>query len=204
MATIKVSIVKKGIQPFISINGDLYNALSFKTFRPTDRNISDFYNAGIRLFDILSTGTTSSVKEIKYSLFGESWIDDETYNFDVIDNQIDLFIKNAPDAYFGVMLVLDTREWWLKKRKGYPNSFTNLGQMFMEPEWNRLAGLYLKRAVEHIEDKYGDKVYGYYLLNGHTTEWFSMNFELPSKFVEDDIKNKKLDITLPDEKEINK
>ena len=63
-------IVRKGNTVSIEINGKLYSPLSFKSFRPTDRNISDFYNAGIRLFCVLSTGKESATKGVYYSLYG--------------------------------------------------------------------------------------------------------------------------------------
>lgn len=202
MKTLIAKIVKKGNTPVVNINGKDFSPCTFKSFRPTDKNISDFYKAGLRTFFVLSTGT-KSLSGLPYSLYGESWIDDETYDFTSIDNQLDLFIKNAPEAYFGVMLVLDTREWWYKKHPGYPDSYHNFGKMMMDPEWNKLANKYLENAVKHIEEKYGDKVYAYLLLCAMTTEWFSMNKETSSHFVEEDIARKGLDIVAPKDSEID-
>jgi hypothetical protein len=75
----------------ITIDGEPHVPLSFKSFRPTKRNISDFYKAGIRLFNILTSGVTSAIG-VPYSLYGESWIDDDVYDFEPVDRQIDLFI----------------------------------------------------------------------------------------------------------------
>lgn len=156
----------------IDIDGTLYNPLSFKSFRPNPKNVSEFYNAGIRLFSVLSSGVTSALG-VPYSLYGESWVGENKYDFSKIDNQMDMFIENAPDAYFAPMLQLDTREWYLKLHPEVPNSFTHLSQIAHDEVWKKAAADYMKAAINHIEEKYGDRVYGYFLLCGTTTEWFS-------------------------------
>lgn len=177
-------IERKNGRLTIKIDQENYLPLAFKSFRATKRNISDFYNAGIRLFNVL-TGAITSAIGVPYSLFGESWLDDEVYDFDAIDRQIELFIENAPDAYYSVMLQLDTREWWLNKYKDYPNSFTHLSQMEADEKWRELAAKYMQAAIRHIEEKYGDRVFGYFLLCGTTTEWFSdYSYEEPNELVE--------------------
>lgn len=168
----------------INIDGRNYLPLAFKTFRASARNISDFYKAGIRLFNVL-TGSIISAVGIPYSLFGETWLDDRTYDFEPIDRQIELFEANAPEGYLSIMIQLDTREWWLKKRKGYPYSFTHLAQMEADPLWRGLASEYMNAVISHVEEKYGDRVFGYFLLCGTTTEWFSReSYEEPSPLSE--------------------
>lgn len=165
----------------IEINGKMFNPLSFKSFRPNPQNVSEFYNAGVRLFSVLSSGVTSALG-LPYSLYGESWTGDGKYDFSAIDSQMDMFIQNAPDAYFAPMLQLDTRSWYLKERSEIPNSFTNLSQIACDEAWKKAASDYMKAAIRHIEEKYGDKVYGYFLLCGTTTEWFSdHDFEVPNE-----------------------
>lgn len=164
----------------ISINGKEYIPLSFKSFRPNPQNVSEFYNAGVRLFSILSSGITSALG-VPYSLYGESWTGDGEYDFSPIDRQMDMFIQNAPDAYFAPMLQLDTRDWYLAQHPGVPNSFTRLSQIAGDEAWKRAAADYLKAAIRHIEEKYGDRVYGYFMLCGTTTEWFSeYDYEEPN------------------------
>lgn len=174
--------VKLNDKLIIEINGKTYPPISFKSFRPTAKNISDFYKAGVRLFDILSSGKANALGT-PYSLYGESWIDDYTYDFTPIDNQIELFIKNAPEGYFLVMLQVDTRAWWLKKYPEYEDTFYHLSQMAQDGKWRKAASAYLKAAIRHIEEKYGDRVYGYFILGGTTTEWFSdEDFEAGNAF----------------------
>ena len=165
-------IVRKNGVLMIEIDKKAYPPLAFKSFRANQKNISDFYAAGIRLFNILTSGVTSAVG-VPYSLFGESWVGMETYDFTPIDRQIDLFTQCAPDAYFSLMIQLDTRDWWLEQHPGYPNSFHKMAQMETDPLWREAASKYMQAVIHHVEATYPDRFYAYFLLCGTTTEWFS-------------------------------
>ena len=156
----------------VVVNGAVYDPLSFKSFRPNPQNISEFYQAGVRLFSVLTTGLISALG-VPYSLFGESWIGEGEYDFSAIDSQMDLFLENAPDAYFAPMIQIDTRDWYLAAHPEKPNSFTHLSQIAHDEEWRAAAANYLCAAIRHCEERYGDRIYGYFILGGTTTEWFS-------------------------------
>ena len=175
----KVSIVKQNGEHLIEIGGRLYPPLSFKSFRPNPRNISEFYEAGVRLYSVLSSGIISGLG-VPYSRFGESWVGDGEYDFTPVDRQLDMFVENAPEAYFAPMFQLDTRGWYIKEH-GVPNSFTHLSQIAGDEDYRRAAADYLRAVVKHCEEKYGDRIYGYFLLGGTTTEWFSdFDYEEPN------------------------
>lgn len=156
----------------VDIDGQLFDPLSFKSFRPNPQNIWEFYQAGCRLFSVLTTGLTSALG-VPYSLFGESWVGEGRYDFSAIDQQMDMFLANAPDGYFAPMIQIDTRNWYLESHPDVPNSFTHLSQAAYYEPWRKAAAEYLKAAIRHCEEKYGERIYGYFLLGGTTTEWFS-------------------------------
>ena len=168
----KVKVTRQNGALKVDIDGKLYTPLSFKSFRPNPKNVSEFYRAGVRLFSVLSSGVTSALG-VPYSLYGESWVGDGKYDFAPVDRQMDMFIENAPEAYFAPMIQLDTRNWYLKEHTDVPNSFTHLSQMAHDKEWRRAAADYMKAMMRHLEEKYGDRIYGYFMLCGTTTEWFS-------------------------------
>ncbi|MBQ2274508.1 MAG: hypothetical protein II334_03465, partial [Clostridia bacterium] len=155
----------------IDIGGKIYDPLSFKSFRANPKNVSEFYKAGVRLFSVLSSGVTSALG-VPYSLYGESWVGEGKYDFSAIDRQMDMFIENAPEAYFAPMFQVDTREWYLASHD-VPNSFTHLSQIACDEQWKKAAADYIKAAIAYCEEKYGERIYGYFLLGGMTTEWFS-------------------------------
>lgn len=153
-------------------DGKPIDSLAFKSFRPTKNNVSDFYNAGVRIFHVYCSGLLSALK-MPYSSYGETWFGDGVYDFKPLDDQIEMFLANAPDAYLFINLHLDVRAWWQAENPGRPNSFTHLSQIAADEKWRADTAAYLQAAVRHVEEKYDDHVLGYFLLGGTTTEWFS-------------------------------
>ncbi len=175
----RTSIVRRNGQLMIDIDGQLFPALAFKSFRPNPKNVSEFHAVGLRLYTVLSSGIISGLG-IPYSLYGESWVGPGQYDFSPIDRQMDMFMENAPEGYFAPMFQIDTRPWYLKEDKSRPNSFTNLSQIAGDPQFIRDTAEYLKAVVAHCEEKYGDRIWGYFMLGGTTTEWFSdFDYEAP-------------------------
>lgn len=167
-----VNIVRRSGKLCLSINDILYPAMAFKSFRPNPSNISEFYAAGVRLFDVLSSGIICALG-VPYSRFGESWVGEGEYDFSPFDRQMDMFLENAPEGYFAPMFQIDTRPWYLTRYPDAPNSFTHLSQIAGDGYFRRQAADYLKAMITHCEEKYGEHVYGYFMLGGTTTEWFS-------------------------------
>lgn len=175
----RTSITRHNGQLMISIDDQLYPALAFKSFRPNPQNVSEFHDAGVRLYTVLSSGIISGLG-IPYSLYSESWIGDGQYDFDPIDRQMEMFLENAPEGYFAPMFQIDTRPWYLAKDPNRPNSFRNLSQISGDPQFIKDTADYLKAVVTHCEEKYGDRIWGYFMLGGTTTEWFSdFDYEAP-------------------------
>ena len=168
----KVKTIRENGLLKIDIDGKLYDPLSFKSFRPNPQNVSEFYKAGVRLFSVLSSGIICALG-VPYSRYGESWIGDGEYDFSAIDRQMDMFIENAPEGYFAPMFQIDTRPWYCEKHPETPNSFKHLSQSAHDEKWKRAAAEYLKAAIRHCEEKYGERIYGYFLLGGMTTEWLA-------------------------------
>jgi len=154
----------------IKINDEIFDPLAFRSFAPEERNIREFHEAGVRLMSILSTGQLSTVN-LPYAPFGEMWTGLGTYEFERFDQQIEMFMKYAPDAYFNIMLQLDTKDWYLKQHPEYSNSYWNVERVAGDPKWREDSARFLRDAIEYIEGKYGDKVFGYSLMCGQGTEW---------------------------------
>ena len=156
----------------IKINDRVFEPLAFRSFRPEQRNISEFYNAGVRLMSVLHTGLNCTL-DVPYSPFGESWVGPGQYDFSVIDRQMELFIKNAPDAYFNIMLQLDTRDWYLKAHPQFTNSYWNLVEMAGQEQWRADTAQFLQDTLRYFEEKYGDRIFAYSLFCGASTEWYT-------------------------------
>lgn len=174
-----VRLVPVGGGRQIEIDGELADSLMFKSFRPTEINVGDFYQAGVRMFNVLSTGTNTRFG-MPYSLYGESWLGDGVYDFSVVDRQIEFFMQNAPDGRLMFNFQMDTRPWWHDAHPGEADSYYHLSQVAANEDWRRSGADYVRAMIEHIEEKYPDKVFAYVLLGGYTTEWFSEKDKMAS------------------------
>ena len=167
-----ISVRRENGQLGIDIGGKFYPPLAFKSFRANPRNVGEVYASGVRLFTVLSSGVISGLG-VPYSRYGESWVGDGKYDFAPVDAQMEMFLANAPEGYFAPMFQIDTRPWYLDERPDCPNSFTHLSQIAGDHDFRKAVSDYLRAVVSHCEEKYGDRIFGYFLLGGTTTEWFS-------------------------------
>lgn len=156
----------------LEINGKIFERFSFASFRPETRNISEFYKAGLRCMTLFHSGINCTL-DVPYSRFGEFWIGLGKYDFSAIDRQMELFIKNAPEAYFDIMFQLDTRDWYLKEHPTFSNSYWNLVEMAGVQQWRIDTAQYLQDVLRYFEEKYGDRVISYNLSCGSSTEWYT-------------------------------
>lgn len=168
----QTKIVKKNGVNQIEVDGKIIDSVAFKSFRPTLNNVGDFYKSGVRIFHVFVSGLKSGIK-MPYSSFGEVWFGDGDYRFEGFDRQMEMFMKAAPDAYLFINLHLDVRDWWLDENPGNVDSFNYLSQIAGNEKWRRDTENYIKAFIEYAESKYDNKIIGYWLLGGFTTEWFS-------------------------------
>jgi hypothetical protein len=170
--SLTAALVREGSILRIRINDRSYDPLAFRTFRAEERNIREFYQAGVRLMSVLHSGLDCTL-DVPYSRFGEIWTGPNQYNFANLDRQMDLFLKHAPDAYFNIMLQLDTRDWYLRAHPEYSNTFRNLVEMAGHEGWRADTAKALQDILRYVERQYGDRVFAYSLFCGGSTEWYS-------------------------------
>ena len=168
----KSKIVTYNGKKYIEANGKIIDSIAMKSFRPTENNVDDFHKAGVPVMHVYCSGLTSALG-LPYSLYGETWFGDKQYDFTNLDRQIDFFKANAPGTLLFVNLHVDSRPWWNEENPGKPSSFTHLSQIASDEKWRSDTADYIRAALRHVEEKYNDVVLGYFLLGGHTTEWFS-------------------------------
>jgi hypothetical protein len=169
---LRAKVVPVGGVLKIEINSKVFEPLAFRSFRPEERNIREFYDAGLRLMSPLHTGLNCTL-DVPYSKFGEVWTGPRQYDFAAFDRQMELFLKHAPEAYFNIMLQLDTRAWSLKAHPDWSNCYWNLVEMAGHQPWREETAAFLQDMLRYIEGKYGDRVFAYSLFCGSSTEWYT-------------------------------
>ena len=116
-------------------------------------------------------------------------------------------LKMRRTAFFAPMFQVDTRPWYLETHPEVPDSFLCLSQIAHDETWRKAAADYLKAVIRHCEEKYGDRIYGYFILGGGTTEWLSdHDHEEPHPIKEAAYKKYRNDAgaTLPTKEELEK
>ena len=88
--------------PQIEINGTKISSVSFRSFWPRPDTTANMYNGGVRLMSIYPSGILCTL-DVPYSQFGEYWLGEGVYDWDVLRAQIDQFLSNAPDAYLSLI-----------------------------------------------------------------------------------------------------
>ena len=171
-ATNHCSIVFKNGEAKIKIGEKLFDPMAFRSFRPEPYNIRDFYNAGVRLMSIFHSGMPCTLG-VPYCQYGEHWTGMGKYDFSKIDTQMKVFLENAPDAYFNIKLMLDTRPWYLEMNPDLVSSYRHFSSMAGNEKWRKDAARYLKDVVGYLEEKYGDRIFAYSLFAGSSTEWYT-------------------------------
>ena len=116
-------------------------------------------------------------------------------------------LKMRRTAFFAPMFQVDTRPWYLETHPEVPDSFLCLSQIAHDETWRKAAADYLKAVIRHCEEKYGGRIYGYFILGGGTTEWLSdHDHEEPHPIKEAAYKKYRNDAgaTLPTKEELEK
>ena len=172
----------------IAIDGQHYVPAAFRSFRPTPANVSLFQRADVKLYQMLCTGLDSTLR-IPYSLYGGIWVGDDAHDFTAFDNQMEMFVKYAPDGYIMVMIQLDMPVWWRENNPDVCDSYYGFGNAVLSEKWKSDAERYLEAFIKYAEDKYQDRIFGYSFSGGLATEWFDNSFAIADANKEDTYKS---------------
>lgn len=167
------------------IDNKIFIPAAFRSFRPTPANVSLFYRNGVRLFQMQCSGLKNTW-HLPYSNYGPIWVGDHQYSFWALDQQMEMFMKFAPEGYFMLMVQLDMPEWWRAENPCAPDSYYRLGEAALEEKWIRDACDYLQAFIEYAEKHYGDRIFAYSFSAGSCTEWFdAANGEISQRKADD-------------------
>ena len=146
----------------IIIDNKRYIPVSFRSFYPAAHTVRNFDTHGFSLFSIFPSGIKCSLNE-PYSQFGEVWIGEKEYCWENLKTQIDMFIENAPNAKFSLMVHLDTRDWFLEQNKEGVDSFHYLIQTAGWHKWRESAAQFMCDMVDYVESEYPNRLFSVFL-----------------------------------------
>ena len=144
---------------------------AYRSFMPEYEAMKRFRAAGVDTFTIMfSNGVTSSGDP--YTAFQPIWLAEETYDYALIDKQIDGVINAVPDAKMIFYIDLNPPAWWYRRYNWRCDPFHQLGRLAGDPQWREETAEYFTAVLTYIEEKYRDRVAAYVYTGGGTTEWF--------------------------------
>ena len=145
---------------------------AYRSFLPELEETARFAEMGIPLRTVFIANTISANGR-PYCQYPMVWKQFREYDLSAVDRQLDDIIKASPKAEFMVFLDLNTPVWMT--RRLYHDSFNEITHVLSIEKYRVEARDYLEKVVGHIEKVYGDRVKGYCILCGHTSEWFERN-----------------------------
>ena len=172
----KSEIITKNNVTCLRINGHELPFAATRSFRPESRIIHDFSAHGIRLFNIFPSGimTALNKRTVPYSRFGSVWVGDHEYNWDNLRAQCNEFFPNlTPDDYISLSIHLDPPDWYVVSHPELVDHWEQMIQNLGSEAWRRDAADYLRALIDKMDEWYPERVYGFFLLSGGTTEWYS-------------------------------
>lgn len=181
----KARLVDKNGAKAVEINGKVFQFTAYRSWRPEEKYLKAFNDLQFPFMTLLASGIKNSHR-VAYSAYGEYWIGDGEYNWDALRAQLDEFIKNAPDTYIALNLMLDTREWFLKQHPDCLNSFIYISAASAYEPWIECASKMLRDTIDFLEKEYPDKIFAIILSAGGTCEWHNKAADLPENSVRDE------------------
>ena len=154
----------------IEINGQIFQYVGYRTWTPKEKYLRAFDDMGFPFVTMLPSGIKNSLG-VPYSPYGEYWIGEGKYDWDVLRRQIDDFVNYSPHSYILLNIMLDTRDWFLKEHPDCPDSFVYFTAACAYKPWIEAATRMLKDTLDFVEKEYPEKVFGIMLSAGGTCEW---------------------------------
>ena len=156
----------------LRINGTVIPSPAFRSFWPQPQTTFDLAKGGIQLMNVFPSGILNTLK-VPYSQFGEFWLGEGEYDWNALRRQMDQFIENAPNAYFSLMLQLDTRDWFMKAHPECPNSFFHLPEAESCSSWREAAKRCIRDTLAFLDKEYPEKIFCVYVAAGSACEWYN-------------------------------
>ena len=149
----------------------------YRSFNREFATTADFAKMGIELRCFFAANTVNSFGK-PYCEYPMIWKGIGKYDWSAFDAQIDDLVKVSPTAKFLVMIDLNTPDWLV--RKLFYDSYDEISRAASDPEWRRITDEWLRAVLTHAETKYGERILGYILSGGGTSEWYEYDRGLQS------------------------
>ena len=141
----------------------------YRSFWPELQTTKEFGEMGIntRCFFAANAINSAGFEYCKYPLI---WTGRNKYDWAAFEQQVDDLLGANPNAEFLCMIDYNTPYWLTRKYAA--DSFSEITHFAGNKEWRDFTQVWVDAFIEHAEAKYGEKIVGYILSGGGTSEWY--------------------------------
>ncbi len=163
----------------VQIDGKSHQFSGYRSFHPKAKHVKEFADVAVEFFNVFPSGIMTALENrtVPYSQYGPVWVGEGEYNWDNLKKQTDVFCENAPDGYVVLMIHLDPPDWFCEKYDDVIDTWGSFIEGAGSERWKREAVKYAKALIEKTEELMPGRVYGYQIMCGGTTEWYTMYLE---------------------------
>ncbi|MBN1291177.1 MAG: beta-galactosidase, partial [Candidatus Latescibacteria bacterium] len=163
--------------PAMFVDGNPAAAMCYTTFRGNrhDKYFKDFGKAGVRFVSFHVSPTTLPI-----------WKGPDEFDFSSMDEIMNKIVANNPNALIFPRVNLFSPLWWNEQNPDEVMRFDDGATMkpmdrtgnmelpsWASEKWRNDAAQCIRRMIAHIKSQpYGDRVVGYHLASGGTSEWY--------------------------------
>ncbi len=149
---------------------------AYRSFLPEHDAMRRFAaRAGVNVVTLFPANTYNLLGS-PYCAYPPNWTWWGSVDTAAIDRQFDEVIAVNPNVRFICMVDLNTPYWMYRRLglQGY-DSFCGLSNALCSDKWRAETETYLRLFLAHVESRYADRVLGYVLACGMTTEWMDVS-----------------------------
>ena len=154
--------------PIVMVNGKPFFPVLLSTFFPKKATGFEHRKQGVNVRVMVAGGTATTW-----------WTGPDTYNFSQVDQRINEYLRETPDAYISAYIWCMPPNWY---EKTYPEriSMNSDGKKFdyyvatvtfSGEEYRKDAKKALNAIVNHLEEQFGSRILIYNLVGGISYEW---------------------------------
>lgn len=144
----------------------------YRSFNPELKTMKTFHELGVNTICFFPGNTLNSLGQ-PYSQYPPLWLGPNHYDFASLDRQIEDILSANPEAKLLCMIDLNTPPW-MTRRFAF-DSFSEISVAACNPAWRAETTKFLEAFIKHAEAKHADRVAGYILSGGGTSEWYEYN-----------------------------
>ena len=145
--------------------------MAYRSFLKQGEMTGKFAEMGIGTRCFFAANTVNSAGD-PYCEYPKIWLGTNRYDFAAFDRQVDDLLAASPDARFLCIIDLNTPDWGVRRYWG--DSFQDITHFAGREDWRRETAVWLQDMLRHAERKCGDRMRGYILSGGGTSEWYEI------------------------------